>query len=352
MLSIKKLFKAILFLYMPLSIQANLYHDAKNLLSTNDGAKVFLTQNTSNDDFFCTENFYPENISAQQFYPIIKQKLHQLARLEETNPICLLIECGADHCKLTRTQDGEYTRYVLENRILENIKTQFPNKNQNIVITDLGSGGLLQNLIIITKLLNEGYTNLTINLIDKVYKDNCFCEKNPAYLQTLKSNGSFKKIHLAVFNNHMFKQYNSYLKHNFPNAQIKINFFENMSAYIEESEKHLEIKTNVFLSIDTIIGDSAEKIIESLFYFYLSDALKVNGLVFLCFDAENIDSEEIKSDAEQKRNVITILKKESESPEEIDYPELFEYLPILMHFPTKPDYLSNYKVLENYIFQK
>ncbi len=350
MLSIKKLFKTILFLSLPILLQANPYNEAKNLLSTNDGAKVFLAQNTGYEDFFRTENFYPDNMSPQQFYPIFRQKLQQLAEQEKTSPICLLTECNADICKLTRTHEGEYTRFILENRILEYTKKQFSNKSQNIVITDFGSGGLLQNLIIITKLLNEGYNNLTINLIDSCYTDYCYHKEIPDYIQTLKNTQNFEGIHSAIFNQHMFRQYRNYLSQNFHFAQIQTNIFEDMSTYIEESENRPEIKTDIFLSIDTIEGDSTEKIIENLVYFYMSDKLNVNGLVFLCFDTENIDCEEIKSDGEQKINVISILRKEDEPMQEIDYPKLLEYLPILMHKPEKPNYLSNYQILENYVF--
>lgn len=55
--------------------------------------------------------------------------------------------------------------------LISSIKEKYPDKNQVITITSLGSGGCFQELVLLAKLVaQEGYTHIRLNLIDQGYR--------------------------------------------------------------------------------------------------------------------------------------------------------------------------------------
>lgn len=74
-------------------------------------------------------------------------------------------------------------RKVLERALLYNFTKYDVDKSQPIVYTSVGSGALFEDLLILTKLLEQGYRNITINLIDSRYKK--FIERGAFCIQKI-----------------------------------------------------------------------------------------------------------------------------------------------------------------------
>lgn len=75
-------------------------------------------------------------------------------------------------CECVCADESPYTRYAkslrsdFESAILSDISNRFPEKNYPLHLLSLGSGGLLQDFIIIGKLIQRGYLNITLSCVD------------------------------------------------------------------------------------------------------------------------------------------------------------------------------------------
>lgn len=72
----------------------------------------------------------------------------------------------------TQPQKKNHTRYFIEGVILARVKTYNPNNfsaEKPMVYVSLGSGGLLQDFIILTNIIQLGLTHLEVHLIDNFY---------------------------------------------------------------------------------------------------------------------------------------------------------------------------------------
>jgi hypothetical protein len=80
------------------------------------------------------------------------------------NPFSGIRECTTEWCPLSRLAHPE-RRDAIEKFIISDITTRHPNKNQALTISFFYPGDFLSELIIVTCLLEKGYTNLSINLV-------------------------------------------------------------------------------------------------------------------------------------------------------------------------------------------
>jgi hypothetical protein len=81
------------------------------------------------------------------------------------------------------------TRDAFEKRFIKEIEWVFPDKNQRVEITFLGSGRCLQEIIVLMRLKASGYEDIKLNIIDTVYQ-------NPADLAVLERGRSFDYVKL------------------------------------------------------------------------------------------------------------------------------------------------------------
>lgn len=70
-----------------------------------------------------------------------------------------------DYCSCI-SQD---TRVHFADNVVKHITQKFPDRAMNLVYTSFASGHLLQDFMIIGRLLKLGYTHITVNLIDNTY---------------------------------------------------------------------------------------------------------------------------------------------------------------------------------------
>ena len=84
------------------------------------------------------------------------------------NPIFLLRECSEESCPFTRSVQNK-SRSFCEKTIVNDFVLHNPDTQKKYTIVFFGVGGLFSELAILTRLINKGYKNLKIVLIDKVW---------------------------------------------------------------------------------------------------------------------------------------------------------------------------------------
>ena len=106
---------------------------------------------------------------AERFYgdPVSYDDYLQLKEAYKNKPFFNLIhnirECVG--CGIARLE-VPFVREYFENKVTQYVHDTFPDKNQQIIITDFASGNLFQIFVLINKLAELGYTNVRLNLID------------------------------------------------------------------------------------------------------------------------------------------------------------------------------------------
>lgn len=90
-------------------------------------------------------------------------------------------------------------RTSFEDELIESIENQYTDKNQELIFLSIGSGGLFQEFVLLSKLTAKGYKNIKIKLIDVAYPSglngknnfkisvNCFYSQFLNWLEELKT---------------------------------------------------------------------------------------------------------------------------------------------------------------------
>lgn len=146
-------------------------------------------------------------------------------------------------------------RRILEEKLIFNFQESSLTKNDCIVYTSVGSGGLFQDLVIITKLLEEGCRKFVINLIDTRYEK--FMEK--AFGQ-----GLIKDIfHVEKIGNvHGREDFDNDIIYDFlrwfnflsiccyEGLAVDVRIYDGLKAYLTDCKKGSNKKSDVGVIID------------------------------------------------------------------------------------------------------
>ncbi len=144
-------------------------------------------------------------------------------------------------------------RSDLENRLTQQALERFPDKSKQIRYVSLGSGNLLQDLFQIYSLLQKGYKNIDIILIDPCNKD------NKDALRLFSSCIQAKARELDVQLN--IHPYNSYQDYNKANQQEKIDIlvavdFEVLDVHIDDVvNAHAQLSDQGFFHLSFFAQD-------------------------------------------------------------------------------------------------
>ncbi len=133
----------------------------------------------------------------------------------------LLDEC---HCDNFDRRRHPGIRGSFEYFLLSEIKRVFADKNGVVNITILGSGRLFDTLVILNKLIEGGFFNIQVNLVDNLYIP-CFVkayDKTKCYLSFCELNRMFSQ----------FLHWFSYLKKYYiSKLNIECNIYDNVDEY-------------------------------------------------------------------------------------------------------------------------
>jgi len=199
-------------------------------------------------------------------------------------------------------------RENIESEIISFIKERFPNpETANINYLSLGGGGLLQDFIIIAKLLMLGYKNININLIDpehasyKIKDDDRLSLTRKCYLEVKNgTDGRYKLENIIIEKSESLKQFEllALLSEDF-NAKLTINSF----ASIDEYEGKADLIT--VIDFDDFHREAFNDTIKT------HQALQTDGRMFLSAgDNDYIFDKNKRLGASKQNDVIdTMLEK-------------------------------------------
>ncbi len=174
------------------------------------------------------------------------------------NPLCLLSEC-TEGCNLVRFHTT--ARNDFENKIIQTIKNDSNIKKNTVFLnyTSFACGALLPDLIIVTRLIDQGFKKININLIDTYFYE---------YIKALKERGS--SIPLDVVDTPEDK--GLWLRHNtyrlvqfldwFSNdsgTEISVTIYDSAESYVRECINNSAMKSDIIVGIDFERSWTAEK---------------------------------------------------------------------------------------------
>lgn len=190
----------------------------------------------------------------------------------------LLGECTSHTCRFTRAVQSRY-RTFFENSVTQAL-IELLNSNKQTVYTSFGSGGLFQDLVILTKALaQKPDANIAIHLIDtkfSMYVDCCdmlntshqiFLDKqlDPTQipLEKIRSWQDAKNLKGYSHNELMYqaithsfstelkiKQFLKWLTVTFPHAKIAVYVHDTASNYIEYVTKNSLVHADIIVAAD------------------------------------------------------------------------------------------------------
>ena len=150
----------------------------------------------------------------------------------------------------------------------------FENRDQILTITVLGSGRLFEALVIITKLIDCGFLNIQVNLIDDLYKP-YFIDMQVTDEYYLRSD-ELRKMFFQFL--HWF----SYLKKYYVGRlKLKCDFYDVISEYASQIN-HAEIGQSDIL----IASDFTQKPLEQFLAFQHNRLLRKGGVYGYLIEGE------------------------------------------------------------------
>ena len=168
-------------------------------------------------------------------------------------------------CRLSRLAQPLY-RSTFEHHVVNAIEEAHKSSGKEVNYVNLGSGSLFQDLVIATQALEKNITKLNLHLIDPTY--GYFIQaltklKPSQLLYDISESYDFEKIaadidfdHQELFSNYaslnheMFKQFVTWFKTAFPNAEVRIFLYNSAYSYLSACQKRPEIKADIVFMCD------------------------------------------------------------------------------------------------------
>jgi len=141
-------------------------------------------------------------------------------------------------------------RLTLIIEILNETKKLYPNKTQPLVYTSLGSGGLLQDYLTLKQLIEAGYKDIKVNLIDLTYPEVIEEYIDP---ERIKDESEAEYTHLDFIKEHpTFEPFEQQLKKiaRANNSSIIISTYNTAEWYKYQAQETEPEKSNILVMVD------------------------------------------------------------------------------------------------------
>jgi hypothetical protein len=215
------------------------------------------------------KTFAPEN--PHMPVAMLISEIREFKSKRDEHVLGFLGECFCS--KLDRPKFPE-RRGVFDLAIVSQVRKTFEKRDHVLTVTVLGAGRLFEALVIVTKLIDCGFLNIQVNLIDDLYKP-YFVDMpvtNEYYLRSDELNKMFFQF-LCWF---------SYLKeYNVSNLKIKCDFYDDINEYALQIN-HGEIAQSDLL----IASDFTQKPLETFLAFQHNRLLKKGGVYGYLIEGE------------------------------------------------------------------
>lgn len=160
-------------------------------------------------------------------------------------PLSLFYECAGFECSLSRFLFPK-RRAWFEKMVVESLVEQSKKSDLPINYVNLGSGGLFQDILIITQALEQGVKKLNIHCVDPLYKQ---------FISTLKAK-SLNKSDLdfgaeefeATYGR--FKSFFRWVSSVYPASEIRVFIYSFAEDYIKVAQKNLEFLADIVVVAD------------------------------------------------------------------------------------------------------
>lgn len=264
------------------------------------------------------------NLDAAEKRPISDEKhiygvnvkfSQQLINQQQESPVTAplsygLTECTQSTCPLTRKRKlgaigapyFAHVRKCFENAVVKHITDNFSDKGKQFVYTSFGSGWLLQDFLIINKLLQAGFTHLTLNFIDPLYQSTM-----AQIPQSVKTKGQEKITQFTATNitssQGILMNLLAFAMLN--NNAIAINIFSSAEDYREACHNDSSLKASALVCTDTLTSNPFQKPPFDDFYTIFTDAMQPHKAFFYVLEyPEYVASMFIAPHQSKKQNFI------------------------------------------------
>lgn len=206
---------------------------------------------------------------------MLRNKQAIIAQFEQKCPLFLINECQS--CSLTRFQTPQL-RDRFESRVVSQVIEKLAH-NEIVHYASFGSGSLFQDLVILTKILNQkSNAHLVVHCIDNKYRSAALyqeiaqetrqilphdSEDIKVLMQKFKQGLSTKKnypdlpdegleefVLYIIQEGRLFHQLNAFMKQNFADARIEIHIHPSVRVYCEYLAKHTMQYPDVLVAAD------------------------------------------------------------------------------------------------------
>ncbi len=211
---------------------------------------------------------YMYEVSDSQSLELFSEKTLNTKLAQINNGICLenkgnsvgmLTECcgGFNPCSLSRLDDISQARKRFEEKVVSELENQL-NVEANrdgggITLVDVGSGGLFQDLILITKLFEKNKKGISLNIvfIDTEYKNYIKSMNN------VKKDRKREEFYFVENNIQMMDFYRIYYVE--ADIQRRHAGFVQLFQWIEQAYPQHKLKMFVYDSVDMYVADLVQK---------------------------------------------------------------------------------------------
>lgn len=228
----------------------------------------------------------PLTLTPQYFY-----------KISQSNPVWSLNECTG-YCSLNRLTNPN-SRKSFETIALQHINTHCPHKEELLVYTSFATGYLFADFVMLTKLIENGYKHIYINLIDTIFDEYIKIIQHEHVIQDnffdkldKLLNYNYEKSFYMRLLTYRIIQLLSWLK-KYEDVHLTLHLYPNIDSYQKDCLKNEKLKANVLLAIDWLDDFSAnESTFLDLYYTGVFKTLNNNGLFCSCKDSNRSFSSE------------------------------------------------------------
>jgi hypothetical protein len=275
-------------------ILKKLFNDPCSLLNENDKINMRFVDNFS---YEAKEKFTPE---------IFKD-------LSQKYPLFRIRECTTKSCLLCR-QEYPNRRDFSEKKIVNDIKNNF-SRDQTLTYVAYAPGDLLSDIIILSRLIAEGYAKINVVLIGKSWSSE--------YISDVKSMGEYVSLNIKHDNpekenwlrwlTYQLAQFVQWLQVSSP--EIKVIVYNSVESYQEDCMRNDLLLADVVVALDYIVSTNYGKSFQemSLYDLYslnylILHSLKENGRLYEC---ESINLIDLFSNRSKKLDAVLRISKKT-----------------------------------------
>ncbi|MBA2307402.1 hypothetical protein H0W26_04685 [Candidatus Dependentiae bacterium] len=211
--------------------------------------------------------------------------------ISQTNPVWALNECTG-YCSLNRLKNPS-SRKSFETIALQHLNTYYPHKEELLVYTSFAAGYLFSDFVLLTKLIENGYKHISINLIDTVFDEYVKTIQNESIIKDsfFDKQNHDKSLYMRLLT-YRIAQLLSWVRE-YKDVHLTMHLYPDIHSYQKDCLNNKHLKANIFFAIDWYDEFTQESTFLDLHYSGMFKSLRDNGLFCSCKDSKFSDVENL-----------------------------------------------------------